>query len=136
MSNTIKINGVTITTGGKSLVVSDGKVIVDGKTMNTEDEKIINIEVHGDIDKIDVDVCRQIEVEGNVGDVRTSQGNITINGSAMDTVTNSQGSIKIEGDVNGDVKNSMGTVKAGGNIYGKVKTSMGSIKGQKIYVNE
>ena len=134
MANTIKINGMTITTGGKSIVVNNGKVIVDGKPIGlNKDDKVFKIEVHGDVDVLDVDVCEYIKVVGNVGDVKTSQGDIDIEGDVMDTVTNSQGNIKIGGDLNGNAKNSMGSIKAGGDIFGDPKTSMGDIKGKKIY---
>ena len=126
------VNGIKYT--GDNIVVSNGKITIDGKRVDTDDAKEIKIEVHGDIDVLDVDVCEYVTVEGNVGDVKVSQGNVTINGNAMDKVTNSQGNITIAGDLNGDAKNSMGDIKAGKNIYGKPKTSMGSIKGEKIYI--
>ena len=126
------VNGIKYS--GSKINITNGKVIIDGKRVDTGDAKEIKIEVHGDIDVLDVDVCEYVTVDGNVGDVKVSQGDITIKGSAMDKVTNSQGNINIGGDLNGDAKNSMGNIKADGNIYGKPKTSMGSIKGEKIYI--
>ena len=126
------VNGIKYK--GDSIVVSNSKIFIDGKRVDIGDAKEIKIEVHGDIDVLDVDVCEYVTVEGNVGDVKVSQGNVTINGNVMDKVTNSQGNITIAGDLNGDAKNSMGDIKAGKNIYGKPKTSMGSIKGEKIYI--
>jgi uncharacterized protein (DUF342 family) len=128
----VRVNGITYK--GDSIVISNGKVKIDGKRVDTGDAKEIKIEVHGDIDLLDVDVCEYVTVEGNVGDIKVSQGDITVNGNVMDNVTNSQGDITIAGDLNGDAKNSMGNIKAGKNIYGKPKTSMGSIKGEKIYI--
>ena len=128
------VNGIRYE--GKSISITDGKVIIDGKRVDTGNAKEIKIEVHGDIEVLDVDICDYVTVDGNVGDVKLSQGDITIKGSAMDSVTNSQGDITIGGDLNGDAKNSMGNIKAGGNIYGKPKTSMGDIKGEKIYVEK
>ena len=126
------VNGIRY--NGNKIQITNGKVIIDGKKIDTGDAKEIKIEVHGDIDLLDVDVCNYVTVDGNVGDVNVSQGDVTIKGSAMDKVTNHQGNINIGGDLNGDAKNSMGNIKANGNIYGKPKTSMGDIKGEKIYV--
>ena len=128
------VNGIRYE--GKSISTTDGKVIIDGKRVDTGNTKEIKIEVHGDIEVLDVGICDYVTVDGNVGDVKLSQGDITIKGSAMDSVTNIQGDITIGGDLNGDARNSMGNIKAGGNIYGKPKTSMGDIKGEKIYVEK
>jgi len=127
---TITIGNYTV--NGKSITIRNGIVTVDGKKLDSKDVKIINIE--GEIDVLNIDVCESITVKGNAGEVKTSHGDIKISGDVIDDVKTSQGDIEIGGDVTGNVTNSMGDIKVSGDIYGKPKTSMGDIKGKKIYI--
>lgn len=106
----ISINGTTY--NGNSVTIINGKVIVDGKDM-TPDAKNIDIRVVGDISKLSVDICDSLTVTGNVNDLNTVSGDVSIGG-----------------DVSQNVKTVSGDVKCG-NIGGKVTTVSGDIKNKK-----
>lgn len=87
----ITINGVTIETSGKSIVVSNGKVIVDGNEIQVGEIKNNRIDVH--------------VLSGEVGSLK-ADGNIY----AQDV----KGDVDAGGSV--DCKNVGGSVDAGGSI--------------------
>lgn len=122
----IRINGVSIA-GGRNVVISNGKVIVDGKDVTPGDEKQINIEVTGDVDTIEVDTCEKISVTGNTGRITTSQGDINVGGDVHGDAKTSQGSIEVEGSVGGNVKTSQGSIRVRGAVSGNATTSMGNV---------
>lgn len=103
----ININGRIFS--GKSVVVKNGKVFVDGKSVES-DEKEIKIEVTGNIETLTVDHCDEVKVTGDVSKLKTMSGDVTIGG-----------------DVKGNVETMSGDVRCG-NITGKVKTVSGDIK--------
>lgn len=94
---------------GNSIVVTNGKVIVNGKDV-TPDSKDINIIVQGDIDELKVDACNKVFVTGNVNNISTKSGDIDITGI-----------------VEGNVQTMSGDVDCG-NILGSVSTKSGDIK--------
>lgn len=107
--NTISINGNTITTTGNSSIVSaNGKIYVNGKDV-TPDSKEITIEVHGDINKLEVDNCHSLTVSGNVGSVSTISGDVEC------------------GPITGGVKTVSGDVCSTGRIGGSVSTVSGDV---------
>lgn len=121
----VRINGQSIT--GGSIVIRNGRIIVDGKDYTPGDEKQINIAVTGDITSIEADVCEKITITGNAGSVRTSQGGIDVGGNVTGDVKTSQGSIDIGGSVSGSAKTSQGNIKVKGTVSGPATTSMGSV---------
>jgi hypothetical protein len=125
MSNVV-INGVRIS--GNSIVVSNGKVIIDGKDV-TPEAKVININVEGDVDDISVDMCQKIIVAGVVKNIKTTSGDIECGGSVGGNVQTTSGDIECA-DVNGDVNTTSGDVKCG-TVAGSVKTLSGDIKSKK-----
>lgn len=109
MSSTIKINGKTYR--GNSIQIKGNRVIIDGKDADTGEEKIININVEGDLGSLNVESAEVITIKGNVnGDAKSMSGDI-----------------EIGGDVTGNVKTMSGDVRCG-NIGGKVKTMSGDVK--------
>jgi cytoskeletal protein CcmA (bactofilin family) len=98
--------------GGRNVRVVNNKVYVNDKLVNSDDEKTINITINGNIESLQVDVCENVFVTGDVGEVETTNG-----------------SVKIEKNVAGNVKTTNGNVKVGGSIGGKCSTVNGSIKG-------
>ena len=104
--NTIRINGVTIT-GGRSIVINNGRVVVDGNDV-TPNAKDIRIEVNGDVDDLDVDACSTVKVTGSVRKLSTVSGDVEC------------------GNVGGDVKTVSGDVTCG-TISGRVSTVSGDI---------
>ena len=65
--NRITINGKTITCSGANVVINNGKVIVDGKTIQECSSGDIKVVIEGDVNKID---CGgSVEVHGNSGNI-------------------------------------------------------------------
>jgi len=100
----VNVNGNrSIAASGNNIVFANGKVFVDGREITPEGEgKEINVTVEGDITSLNVNACNEMHITGNVGSVKTVNGNV-----------------KIEGDVSGDVKATSGNIvckKIGGNV--------------------
>lgn len=93
---------------GNSVVIKNGKIIVDGKNV-TPDSKEINIVVNGNIETLDVDACSKIDVTGDIGKIKTMSGDVKCN------------------NVKGDISTMSGDVSCKGNIVGNVKTQSGDI---------
>ena len=106
----ISINGNTYT--GNSINISGSKITIDGVVQECDDKKI-NIVVNGNIEMLDVDICDELHVTGDVNK----------------SVTSTNGSIRVGGNVGGDVKTTNGSVRVAGSISGGVKTTNGSITG-------
>ena len=119
----IIINDQTVI--GRSISVINGKVIVDGKEISVKDDaKVINISVQGDVDSIDADVCRTIEVTGAVNSIKTTSGDVSCGDVAGD-VTSTSGDVQAQ-NIKGSVRTVSGDVTAN-TIGGPVKTVSGSI---------
>jgi len=110
MKSTIKINGVTF--HGDNVSIVNSKIIIDGKDV-TPDSKTISIQVEGNIGNLKVDVCDKVSVTGNVTNLTTVSGDVSVTGDVGQNVQS----------VSGDVKCS--------NIAGKVSTISGDIKNKK-----
>ena len=106
MSSTVRINGVTYT--GNNIVVSNGKVLINGQD-HTPDSKKIDIVVNGNIETLKVDACDKVVVGGSVSSLSTLSGDV-----------------KIEGNVGGSISTMSGSVKCG-SIGGSVSTMSGDI---------
>lgn len=68
---------------GNSVIISNNKIIIDGKEI-IEELKEINITIQGDIKELKVDSCNYCEITGNVNSVSTMSGNVkykNVNGS-------------------------------------------------------
>lgn len=89
---------------GNSISIINNKISVDGKEIETE-EKVINIIVEGNLDKLEVDCCNSIKVNGVTKDIEVSNGNITISGD----VNNVNGNI-IAKVINGNCKTTNGDI--------------------------
>ena len=110
----ISVNGVTIFGSGRSVVIRDGKVIIDDKDVTPADAKEISIMVNGNVDKVEADACQTISVTGEVGNVKTLSGDVTVTG-----------------DVKGSVQTMSGDVDCGGSVAGSVSTMSGDVKHRK-----
>ena len=93
---------------GNNVSIINNKIFVDGKEIGTE-EKEINIIVEGNLDKLEVDCCNSIKVNGVTKDVEVSNGNITINGDVKGNVNNINGNI-IAKVINGNCKTKNGDI--------------------------
>lgn len=113
---------------GKSISIINGKVIIDGKEVET-DEKIINITVEGDVDSISADVCHYVSVNGAVGSVQTVSGDVNCMAEVNGDIQTTSGDVDCM-DVKGSVKTVSGNVSCG-NVAGSVDTLSGDIKHKK-----
>ena len=93
---------------GNSISIINNKIFVDGKEIETE-EKVINLIVEGNLDKLEVDCCNSIKVNGVTKDVEVSNGNITISGDVKGNVNNINGNI-IAKVINGNCKTKNGDI--------------------------
>ncbi|EEO40318.1 hypothetical protein FSCG_01031 [Fusobacterium vincentii 4_1_13] len=93
---------------GNNVSIINNKIFVDGKEIETE-EKVINIIVEGNLDKLEVDCCNSIKVNGVTKDVEVSNGNITISGDVKGNVNNINGNI-IAKVINGNCKTINGDI--------------------------
>lgn len=124
-NNMININGKSYS--GRNVTIINGKVVVDGVDL-TPEGKTINITVDANIDKLDVDMCDKVIVNGNVNELTTASGDVDCK-DVTGCVKTVSGDIEC-GNVGGDVSTTSGDVKAE-NITGNVKTLSGDIKYKK-----
>lgn len=110
--STITINGNTYF--GNSIVVTNGKIIIDGKDA-TPESKEINISVQGDINELKVDVCNKVSVKGNAKHVSTKSGNIDVSGNVEGSIQTMSGDVDC-GNVAGSISTMSGDVT---HIYSK-----------------
>jgi len=108
--STITINGNTYS--GNSIVVTNGKVIINGKDV-TPEGKEINITVEGNIDELKVDACNKVSVTGSVKSIITKSGDI-----------------EVTGDVDGNIQTMSGDVDCG-HVQGSISTMSGDVKHKK-----
>ncbi len=109
--STIKINNSTYS--GNNITIIKNRVYVDDILVDTQQDRIINITVEGDIETI-----------------KSGAGDITIKGNVKNSVETGAGNIDIGGDVGGNVSSGAGNIKCN-NITGNVKTGVGDIRYKK-----
>ena len=87
----ISINGSTYT--GSSINISGSKITIDGVVQDCDDKKI-NITVHGNLETLEVDMCDELNVNGDVTkSVTTTNGSVRVAGSIAGGVKTTNGSI-------------------------------------------
>lgn len=98
--NKVIVNGKTYTCNGSSIVIKDGKIMVDNQMINDEP------------------VCAvTVIVNGNPDTVECSCGSVTVNGNA--NIIRCAGSCDVAGDVAGTIS-AGGSVRCGGNAGGNI----------------
>lgn len=109
-SGTITINGKTYT--GNNVIVNNGvngSIILDGNNIVVGDATEINIQVTGNINSLNVTSCHTCIVNGSVGTVESTSGDVQV-GDVSGNVTTVSGDVhahRIEGDVSsvsGDIR--------------------------------
>ena len=105
--STISINGNTYS--GNNIVITNGKVIINGKDV-TPNSKEINIKVDGDIDELKVDACNKIEIIGDVSNVKTQSGDVEISGNVTGSIQTMSGDVDC-GTVGGSISTMSGDIK-------------------------
>jgi len=119
---TVKYNGQTFE--GKSIIINNGRVIIDGKD-ETPEGKHITIFVEGDIQQLSVDTCHQVTVNGSCGSAKSTSGDIKC-AEVKGNVDTTSGDIKC-GNVGGSVRSTSGDIECGV-ILGSVSTNSGDIE--------
>lgn len=114
---------------GNNISIRNNRVIVDGNDVTPETKEII-INVEGNLENLDVEYANKITITGDVGEVRTSSGDIEVSGVIKGNISTSSGDVECDGDVGGHINTSSGDVKCG-NVNGNVKTMSGNIKYKK-----
>ena len=78
--NSIIINGeeITLTGSGSSIVINNGKIIVDGKVIRSELASKVEVTVNGDVNSLDC--SGSVTVHGNVGSIDCGNS-CTVNGN-------------------------------------------------------
>jgi len=120
-----------VITGAKTIVNKNGKTYVDGKLLDDLDinkmpEKEINITITGDIERLEVDYCERIQVNGSVKRINTTSGDVEVSGNVDGDVETVSGDVDIEGNVDGNVKTVSGDVECL-DVSGSVSTMSGDI---------
>lgn len=97
---------------GRTVVINNGNVIVDGRNVTPENDKTISVTVHGEVNELKVDYCQDVTINGSVGGVSTASGDVKC------------------GDVKGSVSTMSGDVECG-KVSGSVSTMSGDISCEK-----
>ena len=116
--------------GGKNIVIKNNRIIIDGVdvTADHKDAKEILITVTGDLETLDVEYAKAIQINGNVGKVNSGSGDVNC-GNVSAGVRTGSGDVECE-SISGDVQTGSGDVKAT-TITGSIKTGSGDIKYKK-----
>lgn len=79
------------------------------------------------IERLEVDQCERIHVNGNVKRINSTTGDIKVSGSVSGDVETVSGDIDIDGNVDGNVKTVSGDVDCL-DVSGRVSTMSGNIR--------
>lgn len=101
----ITVNGTTISCSGSNIVISNGKVIVDGNVIQTNIGSNAQVNIDGDVEKIECD--GSVKVHGSSGNIDCG-GSCTVDGNVNGSI-NCGGSAHCR-DVSGDI-NAGGSVR-------------------------
>ncbi len=129
----ININGFTFQydEGKDSICVKNGKVYINGKLQNGEDNsKEVNITIEGSINKLDIDYCNTISINGDVNEFDNGSGDVEIEGD-VGIIKSGSGDVTISGSVTGNIETSSGDVDIEGDVSGNVDTRSGDIRFKK-----
>lgn len=106
--NKIMININNNSYSGKNIVITNGKVFIDGMDV-TPDSKNIDIKIEGNIDELKVDSCNSIYVLGSVKNINTLSGDVDVVGHVGGNLKTMSGNIKC-GDVEGSISTMSGDI--------------------------
>lgn len=114
MSAIITKNGKTRIYNGGTITIINGKMLIDGKPFDENDgidvdEKVINITIEGSVDRLEIDYCDHVVVQGDAKRVHTQNGDIEVKGDVFGDVHTNCGDIEC-GDVEGDCHTNMGSI--------------------------
>lgn len=131
---TIIINGRSITVEGPLSQINGKWYDGTGKEIDLEnmdgvkEAKTINITIEGPVERLDVEHCHTIVVNGDCKRVKTTSGDIQCQNIEGDAETVS-GDIDCE-TIHGDAKTVSGDIRSG-EIKGKTSTTTGKVNSQR-----
>lgn len=105
--SSITINGVSYT--GNNISINGNSIRIDGKDVAKKDVLQVSIVVHGNVDNLHIDSCKEIVVKGQVNNLESVSGDVTCY------------------NVNGNVRTISGDVSCR-SIAGNVMTTSGDIR--------
>lgn len=114
--NSVQIQGrgnVVIHGSGKVVGGDDNSITINGERVDLGDITQVKIEIEGDVKSLEVD-SGDVNISGNTGNIRVSQG-----------------SVETKGDIKGDVRVSQGNVEAI-NIQGGCTVSQGIVNATTV----
>lgn len=113
--NNSKVSSITVTHNGNTIISGD-KTISDILTI--ENEKF----------EIPYGIELKIIINGNVGNVSTSNGNIKVEGNVTENVESTNGNITVHKGVDRNIKTTNGNViVVSGDVKGNITTVNGDI---------
>lgn len=94
---------------GENVSIVNGRVVIDGtEVVGLASAPRIEVTVHGNVAKLDVDSCYTINVTGAVGTLNTASGDVQC-GAVAGTVTTVSGDVSC-GKVQGNIRTVSGDV--------------------------
>lgn len=111
---TVSINGKTYV--GNTISVQNGVVMVDGKRASDAPggtSFIFNVTITGAVEHMEL-TNGEVTVHGDVGRVKTVNGDVNVEQSVTGNVASVNGDIKIGGELNGDASTVHGDIKSAG----------------------
>ena len=103
----ISVNNITYK--GSSISISNNKIVINGIDV-TPNSREITIQIDGDVETVNIDYVNKISVNGNVGKIKCTNGDVDITGTVKNSVESINGNISC-GDVGGNVSTMNGSVK-------------------------
>ena len=127
LKSSININ--TKSYSGNNVSIINGKIFVDGKKVDTDNDKNITISINGNVDNLEIDSCDRIEITGNVTTLKNGSGDVKCK-DVEQNITSGSGDVECD-IVKGNIITGSGDVNCRGSISGNVKTGSGDVKYSK-----
>jgi hypothetical protein len=96
---------------GNNVTISDNRIIIDGKDVTNQlpDQKEYHIQIDGNIEKLECEVCQKITVNGTVKNIKTLSGDVECK-DVLGSIQTMSGNIDCE-NINGSVSTMSGNIK-------------------------
>ena len=125
----IKFNNTVV--NGNNISISKNKVTVDGVDYSYEYDNL-KIEITGDVTSLNVIACQSLSVTGNVEDIETTSGDVSVTGDIDGNITTVSGDIEKAGNIAGRVETVSGDIECG-DIGGSVSTVSGDVNAKTVH---
>ena len=113
-NGSITINGNTVNSniiGNDCSISIDGdNIVINGNNITVKD-KVININITGDVDEITN--CHDVKVKGNVRKISVGSGDVEVDGDVSGDIQTGSGDVDVSGSVGGNIRTGSGDVNVG-----------------------